>query len=394
MTGYDVDGALARGGPAVEVLADYVAACRALGHSAADPIQLHDAYGAEDGMDLGALEADCAAVTAALATVEEAARLQETAHDLLLGAWQGPGADAAAQYVARHAESSDQAVTALHRVADTLTELRDTLWQLVSGKVTAVQDIEDRAEREQWWPAARAVATGAGAQDAASEIVDGKVNPFVSVAIGSDWADVMASTKRSVRDAYDSAAAGMSADAPAGFGAAAPGAAAPVTPAGVSAAAPAPAADPFSAGLPAAGLGSGISSVGGGLAGVGQQLADLIGGLLSSGADASAVEPLDAGQQEPDDLVDEPDDDEDDGTGREDDEDEDEPAADNEEVPAPAAAEVTETAAPEPDPPVPTPAPEAVPAAPLAEPMAPEPVADPPRTPCEIAADELPQAGG
>ncbi|MGH3580362.1 MAG: hypothetical protein ACRDUB_02140, partial [Mycobacterium sp.] len=66
MTGYDVDGALARGVPAVDVLSDYVAACRALGRTGTDPAQLHDAYAAEDGMDLGALDADCAAVEAAL----------------------------------------------------------------------------------------------------------------------------------------------------------------------------------------------------------------------------------------------------------------------------------------------------------------------------------------
>ncbi len=400
MTGHDVDGALARGAPAVEVLTDYVAACRALGHPAAEPGALHDAYTAEDGMDLGALDADCAAVAAALGAVDEAARLQDAARVALAGAWQGPGADAAAAVIGQHAQSSALAEAALRRVADTLGQLRDTLWQLVSGKVAAVQDIEDRAQREQWWPAARAVATGAGAQDIASEIVDGKVNPFVTVAIGSDWADVMQSTQRSVRDAYDAAAAGISGDAP-GFGspaavtspaAAAPAPALPADPAAV----PAPAA------LPASNLGSGLSGsglapMGAGVTGIGQQIADLIGGLLNTASDGAATDALDLDEPDGDRVgpdaetdaeTDEPEEEEvdeepaDDVTG-----DEQEPPVDTEATAEPVAAQS--------DPPAPTSVPEPVvePAAPPAAP-APDALPEPPRTPCEIAADELPQAGG
>lgn len=408
MTGYDVDGALARGGPAVEVLSDYVAACRALGRTVTDPAQLHDAYTAEDGMDLGTLDADCAAIAAALGTVEEAARLQESARAALAAAWQGPGADIAAQVIAAHAQSSEQTVSALHRVADTLTELRDNLWHLVTGKVAAVQDIEDRAERAQWWPAARAVTTGAGAQDSASEIVDGKVNPFVTVAIGSDWAEVMESTKRSVRDAYDTAAAGLSADQPAGFGSL--GSAAGVTPAAAAppadalapspapAPAPAPAGDPFSGGLPLGGLGSGMSSVGGGFTGAGQQLADLLGGLFGTGTGTDSIpeEPLDIGERDTDDPEPEPDDDRKEDEGKEDEGKEDGTAEENEgegkDEPTSETAETTEVLELEPEPPAVTPVPE--PAAPVAAPMAAEPPPEPPRTPCEIAADELPQAGG
>lgn len=399
MTGYDVDGALARGVPAVDVLSDYVAACRALGRTGTDPAQLHDAYAAEDGMDLGALDADCAAVEAALGTVQEAARLQEEARALLVGAWQGPGADVAADAVAQHARASGSTEAALHRVADTLAELRDTLWQLVSGKVAAVQDIEDRAEREQWWPAARAVAGGVGAQDTASEIVDGKVNPFVTVAIGSDWADVMDSTKRSVRDAYDTAAAGISAEPPA-FGAPAIGGGAAAPDPFMSAPAAAPPADPFSGALPGGGLSSGMPSLGTALTGAGTQLADLIGGLLDSGPGISGDSPLDLGEdpgeaEMDEDSDDDPDDDPDDEDDPDDADDEDKPEPEDVEPPA-HVDEVAEVVEPEADPPVPmpTPVPDPVAAAPTAEAVPPEPVAAPPRTPCEVAADELPQAGG
>ncbi|MDX1875996.1 hypothetical protein SBI67_28085 [Mycolicibacterium sp. 120266] len=406
MTGQDVDGALARGAPAVEVLTDYVAACRALGHPAAEPGQLHDAYTAEDGMDLGALDADCAAVAAALGVVDEAVRLQDAARVTLAGVWQGPGADAAAAVIGQHAQSSALAAAALRRVGDTLGQLRDTLWELVSGKVAAVQDIEDRAQREQWWPAARAVASGAGAQDTASEIVDGKVNPFVTVAIGSDWADVMQSTQRSVRDAYDAAAVGISADPP-GFGAPA-AATTPAAAAPAPALAPEPAAVPTPATVPAGDLGSGLSPMGSGVTGIGQQIADLIGSLLNTASDGTGTESLDLDEPdgdrvgpddetdtETDDETDEPEDEEvdeepaDDATG-----DEQEPTEESAGPPA-DAPESTESVAAQSDPPVPTSVPEPVAEA-VAPPAAPAPDAlpEPPRTPCEIAADELPQAGG
>lgn len=394
MTGYDVDGALARGVPAVDVLSDYVAACRALGRTGTDPAQLHDAYSAEDGMDLGALDADCAAVEAALGGVREAARLQDEAKALLVGAWEGPGAEVAAETVAQHAQSSESATVALHRVAGTLAELRDTLWQLVSGKVTAVQDIEDRAEREQWWPAAQAVTSGAGAQDTASEIVDRKVNPFVTVAIGSDWADVMDSTKRSVRDAYDAAAAGISADPPpAAFGGGVP---APEPAASAPVAAP-PSADPFASGAPLGGLGSGMPSLGTGLTGSGTQLADLIGGLLNSGADTTVGDPPDLADDSGDVEMEEDSSDEDspDESDEDDPDEGDDPGDESDEDDSAAeAGDVTEAVAPEPDPPAPTPVPEPVPAAVSGEPVTPAPPAEPSRTPCEIASDELPQVGG
>jgi hypothetical protein len=398
MTGHDVGGALAQGAPAVEVLTDYVAACRALGHYAADPGQLQDAYTAEDGMDLGALDADRAAIATALQAVDEAVRLQDGAQAALADAWQGPAADAANRVIAQHAQSSALAETALRRVADTLGELRDTLWQLVSGKVTAVQDIEDRAEREQWWPAARAVTTGAGAQDTASEIVDGKVNPFVTVAIGSEWADVMESTQRSVRDAYDAAAAGISADPP-GFGA--PAATLPAAAAPEPLPAPVAAADPFGGALPASGLGAGMSTAGAGFAGIGQQLADLIGGLLNTGSGVPGGDPLDldepdGGDLEPgedgdpdDEMSEDPDDDKaDDGTAEE-------AEAEKPAEPAPDAVSGSEPAVPQPIPPIAGSAPEpaAAPAQPPVTAAVPEPVPEPARAPCEIAADELPQAG-
>lgn len=226
-------------------------------------------------------------------------------------------------------------------------------------------------------------------------------------------------------------AASVSAPAPAGAspwpvptagGAAAPMAAplAPATPAaepGLSAPAPVEPMDPTPA--PLSGLGSGLaggglpglgglSDIGSGLAGTGQELGDLFGGLLGSAADGvpddfgdlsdgvDSDSGADIGQDndsdpsadteseddETDDELDEEADDEEDGA-------EDPDGEPGEPV---DSAEVTE---PQPQSPLPVaeePAPISPPPA-VSEPVA-EPLAAPAgETPCEIAADELPQAG-
>jgi hypothetical protein len=138
-------------------------------------------------------------------------------------------------------------------------------------------------------------------------------------------------------------------------------------------------------------VGAGSSSLGSGLSGFAQQLADLIGGLIGS-ADDVATDTADLG--EPDDP-DEPDPDEPDP----DEPDPDEPAteevaAEDEEPAAPIEEPIPEPAVEEPAPPPTTPAPPPPESPPAAPPMFPEAVAgaDEP-TPCEIAADELPQVG-
>ncbi|WP_036461438.1 hypothetical protein [Mycobacterium sp. 141] len=172
-------------------------------------------------------------------------------------------------------------------------------------------------------------------------------------------------------------------------------------------------ASPLGGGLP----GAGLSGIGSGLSGIGQQLADLFGGLLGStaggsgfAADTATPEELDEPEvSDPvgdEDTSDKPDEEESNGSGAddkaedvapEDDSDADGasgdevPTEDEVAVPAPEPAETpVETGelpgAPQPAPP--TVVPPAAPAAPA------EPMAAPAKTPCEIAADELPQVGG
>lgn len=150
---------------------------------------------------------------------------------------------------------------------------------------------------------------------------------------------------------------------------------------------------------PAAGPGDfGIGSAAGGL---GKQLADIIGGALGSAAglvpDATA---LDGGV----DLLDKPGGTDDTAVDTEVEEKtpaDEEQAAEEDPEPEPTAQpDPTESDAPALDP-QPDPQPEPAPTPPEPAPTPPEPVAEPPvakpdsvsKTPCQIAADELPQVG-
>jgi hypothetical protein len=139
-------------------------------------------------------------------------------------------------------------------------------------------------------------------------------------------------------------------------------------------------------------MGGGMPSLGTGASGFGQQLADLIGGLVGSGAsEATGEETSEGALPDPQDLdpaddIDEPDEEAEDESSDAADEtaNEDDPEASDEE---PAPPEEPEPAPPEPavTPVPPPPEPPVPPAVQEAMPVE--------KTPCEIAADELPQVG-
>ncbi|WP_458319596.1 hypothetical protein [Mycolicibacterium brisbanense] len=501
----DVAARLDEGQDAVETFAEFVWACGLLGYRHPDLTvhmgQVHDWYAREDGLDLRVLAADGAMLSETVAAAERALRLQDDQLSALEQAWQGRGAQAAREFLRRQGGTAQQAVVALRGAADTVSWLRDQLWQAVDSKVAVTERIAERcaAQREAWLAAARTVRTGLGDRDTASELIDTQVKPFVDNDIGQQWVSAMRSAGTAVSDAYASAISaladtpapvfeipgdlgpswtprpgtavpadppvGSNATIPAGFVPAGHGeqapwaapisapyaepqsaspapplaspAADPVVPAATSPAATSPAVSdpagawgaPLGGGLP----GAGLSGVGAGLSGIGQQLADLFGGLIGSSADGASGPATDTalsdGSGDPDasDLVDDEDasddtDEEDpDEAGEPDEEDSDEadedakadedtegegdPAAGDEPPEEDAAAvpgeptEPADTAEPAdtgdsaepvaPQAPAPTVAPPVAPVSPA------EPVAAPAdKTPCEIAADELPQVGG
>lgn len=384
----DVAARLAQGLPAVENAGTYVAACRQLGYHGVSDASLREWYGTEDGMDLAVLQRDSDALGTAAAAVEDAARQQAELTSRLAGAWSGPAASAAQDFLARQNDAAAAVRDGLVTAASALATLRDDLWQAVNAKVDAALDIDGRpsGQRGDWLAAAHTVTTGAGDVPTASELVDQQVKPFVDNDIGAEWISEMRAGFDRVVDAFDTAIARLEASPAARFDVPGESGAVAQPPAPtMPAAAPSPA--DFGGGMPS--LGGGMPSLGGGLSGFGQQLADLIGGFTGSADTGPDLE-------EPDDLLKEPDDEDPDEDPVEDDETDSEDA-DPEQQPADIPPE-------QPVKPVPEPmsAPEPV-APPLASPAvqdlaAPPVVADlevlpAEKTPCEIAAEELPRVG-
>lgn len=467
---YDFATRLAEGQPAIDDVQTYVWACHVLGYANPDltlhAAQVRDWYGTEDGLDLRALDADCAALEAAVAATEDALARQDIG--AFSAAWQGDGADASRAFLRRHGEASAAAAAAVRTSADALATLRDNLWQTVDGKVSAAIATAGRAPRD-WLAAAQTVTTGAGDRAAASERIDHEVKPFVDNDIRDGWLTAMRSAMAAVTDLYDAATAELTAETdavfevpgdlgpswtppprdedavtvPAAASVVAPqvgasplwnASAAPPSAPGAAASAPMPPPMPAPATAPPVDVGStapamaappsapslgGMPDIGGGLSGFGQQLADAICSLLGSADDTFDTPGIDD-QKIHDELDDDPGKDNQFNDHPEEDDGEDEsvePAADVEDDPAgeePGEVAVAEPACEpadtpiEPPPPVepaPTPVPEpsepappAEPASPPSEPAPPAEPAPPPEpaaaeTPCEIAADELPQVG-
>ena len=327
--------------------------------------------------------------------------------------------------------------------AERCESLRDNLWHLIDVKVATAVAIDDRTltQRPAWMAAAAAVTTGAG-EPKTAEVVQQQIKPYVDNDIRAEWLTAMRSARDGLATSYDMVIDKFAAAAPVYFeipedqrpGRApfqavpetapavlapavalptlapdpAPAAmstpAAPASTSGTSAA-PAPLTPPISdwgtamgdgSALPG-GLGSAAGPRGlGGLGGLANRIVDEMSGLLGSAGDelddpSGLYDPLDA--DGPDDKA-------------ADDKAADDKAADDESAAEPDKPEdiqaaQAEEAKPADGPPLAgPPAADTVPAAtpPIGAPPpgAPPPDAAPPvsgKTPCEIAADELPKAG-
>jgi hypothetical protein len=415
----DVATRLAEGRTAAEHTQVYVRACQALGYEHPDltahPSQVRDWYDSEEGLDLHALDADCAELRAAAGAVTEALRMQRDQVGELAAAWAGSAADPAVRFLQRHCDAADAVAGELRAAAQRCEALRDNLWHLLDVKVATAIAIDDRsgAQRPAWLAAAEAVTTGVGDRPTAEELVVQQVKPYVDNDIRDEWLSAMRSAQAGVAASYDMvtdrlataphgyfevpgdlgpvrprlqpvpiAPPGPAAVAPAAFTqpAAAP-APAPTAPA--TATPPMPAVPDMGTGLggtPALPTGAGGL---GGLGGLASRIVEAMGSVLGSAAE-QPTDPLDV--EDPRDLRD---DDADEGPAEPADKQADEaqhavhdlpverpPAVDG----PPAAAPI---AAPTPvAPPVTAPPSIAQPSPPLQR-----------STPCEIAADELPHAG-
>lgn len=204
MTGnHDVAARLADAHLALDDFQTYAAAARPRSHA-----DLETWYGAERGLDLQRLDADRATLEAAAHSATDAlaaARRQLTA---LAAAWDGPGAAAAAGFLRRHCDSAAVLVDSLLTAAAACTELRDELWRSVDAKVTATTTLAERvgAHRETWLSAAQLVLAGTPDEAAAAVVAD-QVAPFVDTAIGAEWLRDMQTTTDAARRAYREAVA-------------------------------------------------------------------------------------------------------------------------------------------------------------------------------------------
>ncbi len=430
----DVAARLDEGRPAIDHIQTYVRACQALGYQQPDltahASQVGDWYDAEVGLDLRVLDGDAAELRTAATAIDEALWMQRTQVTELAAAWRGSGAEAAALFLQRHCDAAQEVAAHVRAAAEQCATLRDDVWQAIDGKVATTVAIDERsaAERSTWLAAAQAVT--AGDRSAAEVVIHRQVMPFVDNDIRNDWLAAMSAANASVAASYDTAIHALAStrdvrfDIPGDLGPrwqpadrpvpaappvmSLPGSPLPTMPASAPEPPPTPAApqrisadqpeavppDPTTALGDAAGLSTGAGGLGGlggvtgGIGGVIGSLVDSIGSLLGSlaggsgdGPDSDPLDHLDDDNHAALDHVDKPD----------------EVAAALE--PAP----VDEDVAPEaPTVESPPPASEAV-AEPASQPVIPAPPDDPSlpaaaptaegSTPCEIAEDQLPQAG-
>ena len=164
----DVADRLAEGRPAVEHTQTYVRACQALGYEHPDltshPSQIRDRLDSEDGLDLRALDSDCAELRAAGAAVVEGVRIQRAQVAELAAVWTGPGGDAAVRFLQRQCDAGNVVAAEVRAAAQRCESLRDNLWFLLDSKVATAIAIDDRAaaQRSAWSTAAAVVTGGAG----------------------------------------------------------------------------------------------------------------------------------------------------------------------------------------------------------------------------------------
>ncbi|MCV7069882.1 hypothetical protein H7H73_04620, partial [Mycobacterium rufum] len=220
---FDVPGRLAQGRAAVETVSQYVWASHQVGYQHPDltvhAAQLRDWYGTEDGMNLSALQQDCAALDAAVRAADEAVAVQERQQDALSDAWQGAGAQASQDFLHRHGVASADVTQAVRTAAEALRRVGEQVWGAVDAKVDKVVAVEADvgAARADWLAASATVISGVGDRAAASELVETAVKPFVDSRIRTDWLSAVQAASAAIADAYQGGAAEIRAASHAAF---------------------------------------------------------------------------------------------------------------------------------------------------------------------------------
>ena len=208
---FDVSARLAEGRPAVEHTQTYVDACHQLGYQQPDltahTSQIWDWYDSEVGLDLQILDDDTGALRAAVNAIEEALWVQRTQVTELAAAWRGSGADTAMRFLQRHCDVAAEVAAHVGAAAEHYAALRDDVWKSVDGKVANAVAIDERraAERSSWLAACHSVTAGTGDRSAAEEVIQQQVKPYVDNDIRNDWLAAVGSGSASIVASYDEA---------------------------------------------------------------------------------------------------------------------------------------------------------------------------------------------
>jgi hypothetical protein len=205
---FDVAARLAEGRPAVEHTQTYVDACHQLGYQQPDltahASQVWDWYDSEAGLDLRVLDNDTGALRAAVTAIEEALWVQRTQVTELAAAWRGSGADTAMRFLQRHCDVGAEVAVHVRTAAQRYAALGDDVWKAVDGKVASAVAIDERraAQRSTWLAACHSVLES-GDRSTAAEVIHEQVKPYVDNDIRHDWLAAMGSGSASVAASYD-----------------------------------------------------------------------------------------------------------------------------------------------------------------------------------------------
>ncbi|WAJ46208.1 hypothetical protein OK015_06920 [Mycobacterium sp. Aquia_216] len=205
----DVAQRLVEGRVAIEHTQAYVRACQTTGYEHPDltshPSQIRDWLDSEDGLELHVLDRDCAQLRAAGAAAGEGLRIQQDQVAELTAAWVGAGSDAAIAFLQRHCDTASMVATEVRAAAQRCESLRDNLWYLLDSKVGTAIAIDDRsqAQRSVWLAAAAVVTAGSGERSTAEQVVYGQIQPYVDSDIRNDWLNAMRSSAAAFGTAYD-----------------------------------------------------------------------------------------------------------------------------------------------------------------------------------------------
>ena len=183
------------------------------------PTQIRDWYDSEEGLDLRALDGDCAQLRAAAASVMEALRMQRAQVDELAAAWSGPGAESAIGFLQRHCDAANTVATEVRAAA---AALRVAARQPVAPDRRQGRD-GHRHRRSHAGAAAGVVGRRrcghdrGGGSPTTAEVVQQQIKPYVDNDIRAEWLTAMRSARAGVATSYDMVTDKFAAAAPVYF---------------------------------------------------------------------------------------------------------------------------------------------------------------------------------